>query len=167
MPEFHLNTLGVGSTNGFGKVHPWYDLDELTRGYIEALFFTNGDTGDEREDLLNDLGVKRLTRASIATIKARVDRFTGTLMPDGCFARQWIDRLIEGEPGRCREGIRDDRRAGHMIWYATQGHGVAWTDDYSPSGAPEEAVAEGLQTMSRAFGEAYVEVWRGWIHVRE
>lgn len=161
MPEFVLNTPPRKT-----PPHAFYALDDFARGYVEAMFFTNGDTGDDRENLLNELGVERLTRASVAAIKSDCRRFTGQIMPDGCFIQQWINRLTEGEPGRYGEGVSDERRAGHLFWYARQGHGVAWTDDYAPSGQPEQATAEGLQEAARAFGESYVETARGWIHVR-
>lgn len=157
MPEFHLNKPR--------ESHAFYRLDEFARGYIEAMFFTNGDTGDERENLLNDLGVERLTRASVDTIRDDCSRFLGVIMPDGCFARQWIDRLIAAGPGKYGDGVSDDRRAGHMFWYARQGHGVGWMDDYAASNSPSKSVAEGLQQVSREFGESYVETWCGWIHV--
>lgn len=161
MPEFVLN-LPKWTPKG----HAFYSLDDFARGYVEAMFFTNGDTGDERENLLNDLGVERLTKESVKAIRADCQRFLWLIMPDGCFTRQWIDRLIANGRGRYGEGVSDDRRAGHMFWYARQGHGVAWTDDYAPSGEPSEAIAEGLQEVCRKFGESYVEVYRGWIHVR-
>lgn len=162
MPEFILNTPSFRHSH---NPHPYFSLSELAKGYVEAMFFTNGDTGDEREDLLNELGVERLTKASVKEIKARVSRFEGMVMPDGCFARQWIDQLAQGKEGQHGVGVPDDQRAGHMLWYATQGHGVAWTDDYSPD-QPEHAVADGLQDACRKFGECYVEVSRGWIYVR-
>ncbi len=158
MPEFILNTPQQRK-----PPHAFYSLDEFTKGYVEAMFFTNGDTCEERENILNDLGVERLTRKSVAAIKAYCSDFQSRIMPDGCFARQWINRLQEGEPGTYGDGVTDDRRAGHMLWYASQGHGVAWGDDYS-SDQPENATAEGLQEASRKHGESYVEISRGWIY---
>lgn len=153
MPEFILNR---------------YDsLNEFARGYVEAMFFTNGDCGDERENLLNDLGTERLTRASIKAIKRDCDAFLSRIMPDGCFVRQWVNRLTESDASpRYGDGVCDDRRAGHMFWYARQGHGVAWTDDYAPIDDVGYGTAEELQKACRSFGESYVEVCRGWIHVR-
>lgn len=160
MPEFISNTPPRKS-----PPHAYYGLDEFACGYVEAMFFTNGDTGDEDEDLLNSLGVERLTKASVAAIKRDCDKFLGTIMPDGCTARQWIGRLVQGEPGRYGEGVNDGRRAGHMFWYARQGHGVSWSDDYSRD-QPEAATADGLQAACRKVSECYVEVYRGWIHIR-
>lgn len=160
MAEFVLNTSNIGSTNGVAKVHPYYDLDDFARGYVEAMFFTNGDCGSDDEKLLNRLGVGRLTRAACADIKADCDKFLSTVMPDGRFARQWIDELVTF-PATFGDGVQDDRRAGRMFWYARQRHGVGWSDDYG--GVKAMAVADGLQDACRAFGEADVEVWRGWI----
>jgi hypothetical protein len=54
MPKFELNTHPTNQA---------YDNSgSLVQGYIEAMFFTNGDMGGERENLLNELGVSRLTR---------------------------------------------------------------------------------------------------------
>lgn len=159
MPEFILNTPPRRT-----PPHAYYGLSEFAQGYVEAMFFTNGDCGSEDEDLLNDMGVERLTKASVKAIKHDCDKFLGTIMPDGCFARQWIDRLAD-QPGRYGDGVPDDRRAGHMFWYARQGHGVAWTDDFS-SNEPLHDIADGLQDASRAFGECHnVGAYRGWIHV--
>ena len=158
MPEFHLNKPAT-------KAHPYYALDEFAKGYVEAMFFTNGDIGDDRWDLLNALGVERLTIKSVKAIKEECSTFLGTIMPDGCFARQWVDRLQQNSPARYGEGVSNDRRAGHMFWYARQCHGVACTDDYCRGDAGHD-VAEGLQEACRKIGEADVEQWRGWIYHR-
>ena len=50
MPEFTLNSDARFEA-----------LPEFTKGYVEALFFTNGDTGADDEDKLNRLGTARLT----------------------------------------------------------------------------------------------------------
>lgn len=159
MPEFILNLPPRRK-----PPHAYYGLDEFSQGYVEAMFFTNGDCGDDDENLLNDLGVERLTKKSVAAVKKTCGAFLGRVMPDGCFARQWIDRLAD-RAGRYGDGVPDDRRAGHMFWYSRQGHGVAWTDDF---GADEElhGVADGLQEAGRGTGEQYVEVSAGWIDVR-
>ena len=160
MPEFLIN-------DDTRAGHPYDALSEFDKGYVEAMFFTNGDTGDDRENYLNELGVERLTKASVAEIAADCAKFLATVMPDGATARDWINRLIEVGGARYGDGVTDDRRAGHMFWYARQGHGVAWTDDYSPGGdETARTLAEGLQKACRKFGECYVETWRGWIHVR-
>lgn len=148
MPEFVLNEPS--------RLY-WTDFEQ---GYVEAMFFTN-DTGDDsRPWHLNELGTDRLTLDSRAVIRRDCNAFLSHLMPDGRFARQWVDELasIEASYG---EGIIDDRRAGQMFWYARQGHGVSWADDYDSC-----PIAEGLQNVCRQFGECYLETSRGWIYVQ-
>lgn len=168
-----------------GKLRPAksaYDsLDEFARGYVEAMFFTNGDTGDDNENRLNDMGVERLTRASVAAIKRDCAAFLGTVMPDGCFVRQWLDRLPD----------YSDEQAGHDFWFTRQGHGVGFWDRrelrsdaghyFAERQAPAQwndgtrrqfmavrgkSYGEHLSDAARAMGECYVEIWRGWIHIR-
>jgi len=172
MPEFNLNRPAKSA----------YDtLNEFARGYVEAMFFTNGDCGDEREDLLNELGVSRLTKASLAQIKADCDEFLSHIMPDGCFVRQWLNRV---------DGYSDEQ-AGHDLWFTRQGHGVGYWDRkelgsdageyFATIQAPAQweqgtrsqflairgkAIGDHLSEAAKAMGESYVEVWRGWIHVR-
>lgn len=43
MPEFCLNESAR-------TAHPFYALSDFAKGYVEAMFFTNGDTGDERDN---------------------------------------------------------------------------------------------------------------------
>ena len=139
-------------------VHPFNDLDEFAQGYVEAMFFTNGDIGDEnRPDRLNEMGVSRLTRDSVETIEGHCIRFQG----DNAAALRTAKGLIPGGEGleHGKEAL-DDRRLGQLFWYARQGHGVAFTDD-----GYADCLSD-LQEAARAFGECYVETWRGWIHVR-
>ena len=170
MPQFILNTPPSRAdaqravAYGYLKpakrraVHPFYDLDEFAQGYVEAMFFTNGDIGDEtRPDRLNEMGVSRLTRASVEKIKADCDSFQLENEP-------LLGAALCLEPGgegwEYRREALDDRRLGQLFWYARQGHGVAFTD-----GGYADCLRD-LQEAARAFGECYVEAWRGWIHVR-
>jgi hypothetical protein len=186
MPEFQLNRPAR-------RAHPFYSLDTFARGYVEAMFFTNCDTGnEEREDHANELGVERLTRASVAAIKRDCLAFLSHIMPDGCTARQWLDRVDS----------YDDAQAGRDFWLTRQGHGAGfWDRDsldvdlYAPTpgdGDPSHDVAEivaggwivaddsagkwegaaavgnirdGLSDAARLAGESYVSIYRGWIHV--
>lgn len=156
MPEFILNDTNTG--DAYGK------LSEFAKGYVEAMFFTNGDTGDDNENRLNELGTVRLTNDAIKNIARDCDKFLGAIMPDGCFAQQWIDRAKALEPGspefRYAKEALDDRRCGHLFWYARQGHGVSWDDDGSAD------CLVGLQEASRKFREANVYAVRGWIYHR-
>ena len=166
MPQFILNTppsrrdveLGFKIMGKRRAVHPFYDLDEFAQGYVEAMFFTNGDIGDEtRPDRLNRMGVSRLTRDTVEIIKGDCDRFQVENEP-------LLGAALCLEPGaegleHAREAL-NDRRLGQLFWFARQGHGVAFTD-----GGYADCLRD-LQKAARAFGECYVEAWRGWIHVR-
>ena len=143
MPKFELNRPAR-------RVHPFYALDDFAKGYVEAMFFTNGDTGDEREDLLNDLGAERLTRAAVARIAADCRKFLGHIMPDGCFVQQWIDRA---------EGYNIEQ-AGRDFWLTRQGHGVGFWCRKELNGE----LGAGLTDAAAAQGEVYPSVNRGWIH---
>ena len=170
MPQFILNTPPSRAdaqravAYGYLKpakrraVHPFNDLDEFAQGYVEAMFFTIGDIGEvTRPDRLNEMGVSRLTRDSVETIEGHCIRFQG----DNAVALRAAKGLIPGGEGleHGREAL-DDRRLGQLFWYARQGHGVAFTDD-----GYADCLSD-LQEAARAFGECYVEAWRGWIHVR-
>jgi len=106
MPEFVLN-----------DDRPLH-LDEFMSGYVEAMFFTNGDTGEENENLLSDLGTGRLTKKALASIEADCRAFLGHVMPDGCFVQQWLDRVEE----------YDAEQAGRDFWFTRQHHGAGFWD---------------------------------------
>ncbi|UUV43257.1 hypothetical protein RCCWILLIS_85 [Rhodobacter phage RcCWillis] len=169
MPQFILNTPPTRSdvqravAYGYAKpakrraVHAYNDLDEFAQGYVEAMFFTNGDTGDENEDRLNEMGVARLTRESVARIAADCANFQAA----NAAALEAAKALVPGGEGL--EHGKDeltDQRLGNLFWYARQGHGVTFEDD----GYAECLTA--LQEAAQAFGESYVEAWGGWIRVR-
>jgi len=143
MPQFIINNT---KPRHYGPNH------DFVAGYIEAMYFTNGDTGSDNDDLLNELGTSRLTREALADIKADCDRFIGTIMPDGCFARQWLDRVED----------YDDEQAGRDLWFTRQGHGVGYWEREQLKGY----IGEGLTDAAKRLGEANVEVWRGWIYHR-
>jgi hypothetical protein len=187
MPEFILNEpprpreRRAASAAGYAKSspsHPYWTLDSFARGYVEAMFFTNGDTGDERENLLNDWGVERLTKASVAAIARDCTAFEEA-------AGALLDLAYE----------RDDyspEQAGRDFWFTRQGHGVGFWDrkqlavgvyrETEPEGRPFEVgddsaahwagaqpageLGDLLSIEARKFGESYVEAYRGWIHIR-
>lgn len=140
MPEFILNADRCGK-------HPYYQLSNFAKGYVEAMFFTNGDTGDEREFLLNDMGVERLTRKAVADIAKDCETF-------------WNANKADLEAAS--EAYGEDR-AGNDFWYTRQGHGVGYRDRYRDIG---EELADRLHKAAQKFGEAYPEVSRGWIYHR-
>ena len=119
------------------------------------MFFTNGDTGDERENYLNELGTERLTRASLDDIAADCLAFW-TANESDMQAAMALEPKGEGLED-AREPL-DESRLGNLFWFARQGHGVAFTD------GGYAACLERLQEAARRFGGAYCETWRGWIY---
>lgn len=165
MPEFILNRPAR-------RVHPFYALDDFAKGYVEAMFFTNGDTGDERGDLLNDLGVERLTRAAVESIAADCAQFHKDAAP-------LLALALAPMSGYCEE------QAGRDFWFTRQGHGAGFwgREELSvdvgkmPDGElltgceAEEAGAELqgslgdlLTAAAIAHGEVFPYVNRGWIY---
>lgn len=169
MPQFILNTpptrADVTRAVAYGyakpvkgrKVHGYNDLDEFAQGYVEAMFFTNGDTGDDREDRLNEMGVARLTRESIASIAADCEAFQTA----NAAAIEAAKALEPGGEGFTygRDEL-DDSRLGNLFWFARQGHGVSFEDN------GDAQCLSDLQEAAQATGESYVEAWGGWIRVR-
>jgi hypothetical protein len=143
MAEFIINTPGRAA-------HPFYALDEFAMSYIEAMFFTNCDSGDERENLANELGVERLTRASVARIKEDCDAFQAAA------AVEIKKTLAHGE--------RDLAGIAHDFWFTRQRHGVGFREGES-RGYPGE-IGDELDRIAKAAGEVYPEIYRGWIHYR-
>ena len=178
MPEFSLNKPR--------KSHPFYTLDSFARGYVEAMFFTNGDIGDEkREDRLNEMGVERLTRKSVEAIARDCTAFQANAGPllAQAYARDY-----------------DESQAGRDFWFTRQGHGVGYWDrkELEPDTAEYEALTDSMVAASKentpdrnaawgkactarsilkesslgalltkaakGFGECNPEAWRGWIH---
>lgn len=178
MPEFMLNRSAYvnGEPDMRGNVHPFYDLNKFAKGYVEAMFFTNGDTGDEREDLLNEWGVEKLTKESVAKIAEKCARFE----------RENAALLAEAY----QRDDYDEAQAGRDLWLTSQGHGVGYWDrkqlealapewqqrprigERSPAQETElarlreESLGQQLTRAAEAFGESYVEAYRGWIYYR-
>jgi hypothetical protein len=150
MPEFILSTPAKRS-------HPFYDLDTFARAYVEAMFFTNGDTGDNREHLLNDWGVQSLTAESVEAIKRDCDQFRDSLLPSRKGARvRDLLTLLETERGYTEE------QAGRDFWFTRQGHGVGFWDRDELA----EPFGDLLTEAAKAMGESYVEAYRRKVHVR-
>lgn len=153
MPEFILNTDGGVvmrpglDPRGFsGVLHFFDDLDAFTRGYIEALFFTEGDEpgrwfGESHDspDLKGfaDLAPEALARI-ITDCAAFQDRnaWTAMMREDGDL------------------GPRPSLRTGGMdFWYTRNGHGAGFWDGDWP-----EPYASDLTAAAKAFGsvDAYL-----------
>lgn len=139
MPQFHLNTPPR-------RAHAFYDLSDFAKGYVEAMFFTNGDTGDEIEDLLNELGVERLTRAAVASIAKDCARF------------QMDQRnVLAAAYAECNY---TPEQAGRDFWYTRQGHGVGFWSRNELSEDLRNLLTAGAAKM----GEVFPSVNRGWIY---
>jgi hypothetical protein len=148
MPEFVLNVSSAA--------RPLYDhLDDFARGYVEAMFFTNGDSGDEKDEWsLNRLGVERLTNEALRKIARDCRAFVGRLV-EGRFVRQLLDEIAESGADY------SDEQAGRDFWFTRQGHGVGFWDREQ---LPQEA-KDALTAVAKSFGETngcYIS--RGWIH---
>ncbi len=167
MPLFHLNRPAR-------RVHPYYALTDFAKGYVEAMFFTNCDSGDERENLANELGVERLTHASIAAIARDCAQFEKDAAP----------LLALADAPQSGYSIE---QAGRDFWFTRQGHGVGFWDRKElrvnvgrmPDGTlltgteAEEAGAELIGTLgdlltdiAQDAGEVFPEIYRGWIYYR-
>lgn len=145
MPQFILNKAETRGKRWF-----WNTLNDTARGYIEAMFFTNCDTGDDNENLANDLGVDRLTFDSLRNIKARCDDFLSCVMPDGRTVEAWL----KDEPDYSLN------RAGNDLWYNQQGHGCGFWDRTELGDR-----ANAYDKVCREhFSQIDVEIYRGWIH---
>lgn len=150
MPEFQLNTWRgrVGVARAFDK------LDSFARGYVEAMFFTNGDTGDDNENRLNEIGVHKLTKAACDDIAETCKRFQKA--------------QAEALEAAYETGEYSEEQAGRDLWFSRQGHGVGYFDrdalaiPYSSDG--RYTLGYMLSEAARRMGEAEVYVKRGnWI----
>lgn len=138
MPEFVLNTPPKAQ-------HPFYAMDTFARAYVEAVFFTNGDTGDDRENLLNDWGVECLTPESCAQIRLDCAAFKAA-------ASDTLAQAID---------IYGEEKAAHDFWFTRQGHGAGYWDGDLP-----DDIGTILTAAAKAQGECCVEAYRRKIHVR-
>ena len=137
MPEFTLNSDARFEA-----------LPEFTKGYVEALFFTNGDTGADDEDKLNRLGTARLTAEALRSIRATCAAFEQT----------HADLLTAAyeHPGY------GPREAGRDLWFTRQGHGTGcWDRRRIP-----RPLSDALTAAAKALKDCEIEVWRGWIYER-
>jgi hypothetical protein len=129
MPQFILNEKADTSSIA---------LDDFTHGYIEAMFFTNGDTGDDNESLLNDLGIAAITLESMESIKHDCRRFMSE-------AATQLEEAIN--TGYTLES------AGRDFWFTRQRHGVGFWDRDE---LRENDLGEKLSDIARKFGEVCV-----------
>jgi hypothetical protein len=136
MPEFFLNTEGAD----------WFaELRDFDRGYIEAMFFTNGDTGLPNDHILNTLGVRKMTRALRDQIRAECTQFLHK-------NAYWL--------GKARQAGVDDEQLGRDLWYTRQGHGVGYWSRDELSGDNKE-IGERLAKAASDTGEVYISIVPG------
>jgi hypothetical protein len=156
MPEFILN-----APHWFPKPRTqteaarWSDLRDFACGYVEALFFTNGDSGDEDEFSLNELGADRLTRAAKIAILEDCGAFLSATVKTGPLAGLFVRQILDNEPG-------DDEQAGRDFWFTRQGHGVGFWDREDDTWS--EAARDALSEAARSFRERTAFRQRGWVY---
>jgi hypothetical protein len=120
MPQFQLDTEGgVGRWDG-AQLHFYDDIDAFTRGYIEALFFTDGD----------DLCAEWTPPEGSGEMDASIG-FSD-------LAPETLQRIIED----CRDFQKinidalcaayllayEEDQAGRDFWFTRNGHGVGFWD---------------------------------------
>lgn len=130
MPEFVLNV------NENDK--RWSDLDYFTRGFVEAMFFTNCDTGDEDEYSCNELGFVALTDEALERIKDDCAKFQETY-------EELLDEAYANDD-------YDSERAGSDFWYTRQGHGVGF---WCRKPLDRDKLGERLAEAAKRFPELY------------
>lgn len=148
MPQFVLKFV-LNKPHWWPKARAYRDIDRDLRdfacGYVEALFFTNGDSGDEDEDSFNKLGAERLVQDARTSIVSDCAAFLSDLARDA----------IARSDGNFEQAGRD-------FWFTRQGHGVGfWSrdDDVWP-----EAVRDFLDARAKSFGGVYMYRQKGWIY---
>lgn len=167
MPKFELDTGGAvhvidrdatGAQTG-GAIIAFRDLDAFTQGYIEALFFTEGEPGTDRDSwnpetdssLPGDVGFADLAPEALQSIAADCLKFqTGA---------EWQAFKAADVPDY------DDEQGGRDLWFTRNGHGVGFCDReaLAPQGDEWDSVnipldqwtADILETRARLKGESW------------
>lgn len=139
MPQFNLNKSGGG-----------YDsLSDFAKSYVEAMFFTNCDSGDDDEHKANRLGTSRLTRQALECIATDCAQFEAE-------NAAVIQEVLE-------HGERDLEGIAHDLWFTRQRHGVGFWEGES-RGYPADT-SDKLNKAAKAMGEVYPSFHRGWIYI--
>lgn len=120
MPEFHLDTSLDRER--------WEALDDFTKGYVEAMFFTEYDE-------LGETGFHDLADETLDAIKANCVAFNTQAAP-------WLRKAYD------RDAEYTELRAGHDFWLTRNHHGAGfWDRGLGPAG-------ERLTTIAHSFGSA-------------
>ena len=106
MPEFQLE---LGSDKAAKR---YKALDPFTRGYIEAMFFT--DTGSGDDEGLENVAVCNLSNEA-----------WGSITKDCAVFQKLNAELLERAYS---EADYDSEKAGRDFWYTRNGHGVGFWD---------------------------------------
>lgn len=146
-----MNTEGVVDGTTFAN------LDDFTRAFIEALFWTEEEPGSARTERANVAGKVR------RNWRKRVEEGQQKDMPgDYCFgdmASETLVRLVE-DCGRFKadaapllesayELAYDASQAGHDFWLTRNGHGTGFWDRQ----VLEPDLGDALSEVARKFGE--------------
>lgn len=112
MPQFEID-LGAA-------IKDWRELDSFTQGYIEAAFFTDTGTGDDRENGLENACFDEIAPESLAKVIADC----------AAFQAQHAALLdsVYGVTGKYEKAPYDENRAGSDYWYTRNGHGTGFWD---------------------------------------
>lgn len=109
MPEFILDRGAPAASRRYAA------LDDFTRGYIEAMFFTETGTGDDGE--MEHVTLDDLAPETWAKLEADCR----------AFQEANADDLAEACDTVAAEGY-DMEAAGRDYWYSRNGHGVGYWD---------------------------------------
>jgi hypothetical protein len=137
MPEFILDYGSPEAARAFDA------LDAFTKGYIEAMFFTNTGSGDDEE--LEHATVADLAPETLEKIKADCAKFLGYCDGPALAGAPWSNRdKIE----RCglKSASCDLAHAGRDFWFTSNGHGVGFWDGNWP-----KPYASELDKAARSF----------------
>ena len=131
MPQYHLPMGTEPAQRTFAQ------LDSFTRGYIEAMFWTecNEDNEELASCTFHDLAPPALAKV-IEECTAFQNANEEPL--EACYAHETVDY--------------DDERAGHDFWLTRNGHGAGfWCRDLGDDG-------DKLTAACKACGECYVHL---------
>lgn len=149
MPQFILESAGTVETSG--AVLEFRDLDEFTRGYIEALFFTENEPGvtsaevftragkfrkawrdrvaeGQINEIPDDYGFADLAPETLQEIMADCDKFQKA---NESTLSQAYDCPAPDDPGFDELRTNPDyspEQAGRDLWFTRNGHGVGFWD---------------------------------------
>ena len=140
MPEYYIP---MGSHEASDT---WAELDDFTRGYIEAAFFTSASCADDGEP--ENATFAEIAPSSLAAIMAECATFQAKYGP-----------AIDAASGSHRRGrVYDHEAAGRDFWYTRNGHGVGYWDREPLSDLQSRGLAVLDEAARRYRG---VDLYRG------